>query len=264
MMSRSGISSRCGPWPLPQQTCSLTCSWRNAPQGVVQRLHPERRVPPVLGHRHVGEHLPPVGQVRVVQLQQQPGVRDRRVLLVQHVGDRAEERLVVRVVVVPQPVLHGARRDRGQERGHVMRARRRRQPVDVGLDGGRARVPERAGAHVPRRQAGDLRRRHGSLEVEAAEASSEEAGEVPAVAARHSGVGRRTVPAGLGLESGHPVADVASEQPPLGDLPVVDDVNAGGRLPADDLRHRAGKRRVDGVLGTRARAEEALQGIGPW
>jgi hypothetical protein len=144
-----------------------------------------------------------------------------------------------------------------------MNACRRRQPVDVGLDEGRTHVLERAGAHVLRRQAGDLRRWHGPLEVKAAEASSEEAGEVPAVAARHPGVGRRAVAAGLGLESTHPVADVAGEQSPLRDLPVVDDVNTGGRLPVDHLRHRAGKRRVDGVLETRASAEEALQGIRP-
>jgi hypothetical protein len=60
---------------------------------------------------------------------------------VQHVGDRGEERLVVRVVLVQQPVLDRARRDRGQERVDAVRGGGSGQPVDVRSRVRRAGVP---------------------------------------------------------------------------------------------------------------------------
>ena len=53
---------------------------RDAAQGVVDRVDAQRGVLAVVAHAHVRIHLPAVGQVRVVDLQQKPGGDDRLVL----------------------------------------------------------------------------------------------------------------------------------------------------------------------------------------
>src|SRR5215211_3602355 len=63
---------------------------------------------------HVREHLPAVGQVRVVDLEHEAGVDDLPVLLAHGVRYRVEELLVRLVVLVVEPVLHGAGGDGGQ------------------------------------------------------------------------------------------------------------------------------------------------------
>ena len=69
----------------------------------------------VLSYRPVGEHLPAVWKVRVVDLEDHPGIGDLLELIVQHVGEGEEELFVARVVLVPEPVLHAARCDSRQE-----------------------------------------------------------------------------------------------------------------------------------------------------
>ena len=87
---------------------------RHVLQSVVQRLDAQVGVLVVLRRRHVGVHLPAVRQVRVVDLQDEARVRDRLVLLRHRVGDGEEELFFGLVVLVVQPVLHRAGRNRRQ------------------------------------------------------------------------------------------------------------------------------------------------------
>jgi hypothetical protein len=80
----------------------------NAAQRVVQCVDPQGRIPPVGRDVHLAMDLPAVGQVGIVDLQQDAGVRNRHVLLTHCVGNGEEERLVRGVVLVPEPVLDGA------------------------------------------------------------------------------------------------------------------------------------------------------------
>ena len=64
-------------------------------QCVVERLHAQRGVAPIVVDAHVGEHLPAVGQVRIVDLEVEAGVGDGAVLLVHGVGDGEQELFVV-------------------------------------------------------------------------------------------------------------------------------------------------------------------------
>jgi hypothetical protein len=184
---------------------------------------------------------------------------------VQHVGNRGEERLIVWVVLVPQPVLDRARRDGGQEGLDAVRGGRRGQPVDIGPGVRRARVAQRAGANVLGHGRAALPGDNEPADREAAEPRRVEAGEVPAVAPGDPGVTRPELTRRHRsfLESAHPVTDVADEQPALGDLAVVDDVDARGHLPGDDVRDRAWQRRVEGLPLAGTGVEEPLQRLGP-
>ena len=95
MMSFSGMSCLCGPWPLPQQMCRRTRSSGMPRRAWFIASTRSCGVLAVVGDAHVGEHLPAVRQVRVVDLQDEAGVGDRLVLLVHRVGDGEEELLVV-------------------------------------------------------------------------------------------------------------------------------------------------------------------------
>src|SRR5690606_30080967 len=63
---------------------------------------------------HFGEHLPAVRKVRVVDLADEAGVDDGPVFFLHRVGDGVEHFLVRLVVLVVDPVLHGAWGDGGQ------------------------------------------------------------------------------------------------------------------------------------------------------
>ena len=55
------------------------------------RLDAQLGVFAVVGDAHLGVHLPAVGQVGIVDLEQHAGVGDGLVLLVQRVGDGEQE-----------------------------------------------------------------------------------------------------------------------------------------------------------------------------
>ena len=132
--------------------------FRQPAQRVVERLDAQRRVPAVLRHRHLREHLPAVGQVRVVHLQDQPRVDNGLVLLAQHVSDGEQGRLLVRVELVAEPVPRPCRGNGWQERLHaVVSPRRHGKPLDIGAHADRARIPQRPGTEVRRDRPG-LRR----------------------------------------------------------------------------------------------------------
>ena len=88
---------------------------RDIAQGMVERVEAHLGEAPVGRHVHLRVQLPGVGQVGIVDLQQEPSVGDRLLLVVHGIGDGVDERLVVGVVVVDQPMLNGARGDGGQE-----------------------------------------------------------------------------------------------------------------------------------------------------
>ena len=131
-------------------------------------------------------------------------------------------------MLVAQPVLDRAGRDRGQVRlldAHA--AQRRAQVLDVRPHGLRSDVPD-----APRAQ-------HRLL---AGAAEGHPAGEILrellGVAAEDQLA--RELPAGPGLESADPLADVVGEVG-LAELAVVDAVEPGLDLQADDLGHGRGQ-----------------------
>ena len=89
---------------------------------MVERLDPQFGIFAIVGEIHVREHLPTICEVRIVDLHDDPGIGDGLVLLVQHVGDREQETLIIWVVLVPEPVLDVPRRDDRQVRLDVKSA----------------------------------------------------------------------------------------------------------------------------------------------
>ena len=130
-MCSSGMSFLCGPWPLPQHMWRRICSSGMSRSAWFSASTRSCGVLAIVVDAHVGEHLPAVGQVRIVDLEVQAGVGDGLVLLVHGVGDGEQELLVGRVVLVAQPVLDGAGRDRGQEALDVQALQRGLQVGDV-------------------------------------------------------------------------------------------------------------------------------------
>src|SRR5665213_3442212 len=115
-VSFNGMSSWCGPWKLPQQTCSLICSlgmsrsaWFSASTRMVAYLR-------YSGTLICGRQFQPSGQVRIVDLEQEAGIGDRLVLFVHRISDGVDEFLVALVVLVRHPMLDRAGRVGRQER----------------------------------------------------------------------------------------------------------------------------------------------------
>ena len=137
MMSRRSMSFLCGPRPLPQHTCRRICSSGMSRSAWLIASTRSVGVLAIVVDAHLGEHLPAVRQVRIVDLQVQAGVGDGLVLVVQRVGQGEQELLVGGVVLVVEPVLDGARRDGGQE------ALRRPAPSSAALHVGDVRCSGR-------------------------------------------------------------------------------------------------------------------------
>jgi len=55
---------------------------------MIERLDAQSRVFAILSDRHVRVHLPAVGEVGVIDLQQKPGIDDKLVFVRHGVGDR--------------------------------------------------------------------------------------------------------------------------------------------------------------------------------
>ena len=110
-------------------------SSRQAPEGVVERLDPQHGELLVVGDAGLGvDHVPVLGDRRVVDLQDQPGIEDRLVFLAHRVG-AGEEELLVGLVIAIGDARGAARSDRGHEPFLDPRRRERRlEAGDVGLD----------------------------------------------------------------------------------------------------------------------------------
>ena len=118
-------------------------------QCVVKRFDAELGERAVLGDTQVRVDLPGVGQVRVVDLEQETSVGDRLVLFVHGVGDRVQEVLVSVVVSVLHPVLYRAWSDGQQEYLEASESfETGLEVVDIALHGGVTDVLKRSGAHV--------------------------------------------------------------------------------------------------------------------
>ena len=88
---------------------------RNAAQRVVQELDAGGRPFAALGEIDLRVHRPVARQLRIVDLQDEAGVDDRPVFLVQRVGQRHPELPVGLVIFVGVPIGEVGRRDRRHE-----------------------------------------------------------------------------------------------------------------------------------------------------
>src|SRR5262249_26002682 len=84
-------------------------------QAVVEGVDAQLLILPVLRHAHLRIHLPSVGEIRIVDLEDKTGVDDGLVFLVHGGGDGEEVSFVSGVVFVLHPVLHGAGSDGGEK-----------------------------------------------------------------------------------------------------------------------------------------------------
>ena len=107
---------------------------------MVERLDVEARHPPELLEAQGGElDVPPHGEVRAIDLEQEPRTDHRLVLVPHGVRDGEEVGLVARVVVVPEEEGDHPRRGRRQERFRCPDGSERRLEV-LGVGLGRPRV----------------------------------------------------------------------------------------------------------------------------
>ena len=118
----------------------------DATQGVIQCVNPQR-VFAVVGQGDVGQAVPAVLQVRIVDLQQEAGIDDGLVFLMHGISDGQQERLVALVVFVQHPVLDGAWRiGRQVGGGHADAVKCSLEIVDVLGEFGVADIAKLAGA----------------------------------------------------------------------------------------------------------------------
>ena len=215
-------------------------------QRVVERAHAQVGPAPVVvpglaaGHHRVGL----VHHHRVVDLEQQAGVDDRLVLLVERVGEREYELLLGGVVLVLEPVRARGRDHREEPLDAVVLGQGRLEVRDVAVERG-AVVVERAGAHPRHRcrprvvvgvgaRGGGVALAHGRL-VERVERGVR-ARERLAVAARGQHA-RALERYGTDLEAADPLVQVR-DPAGLAHLAVVDDVDPGLDLLAYDVEDR--------------------------
>ena len=97
----------------------------NTAERVIESVDAQLCVCAVIGRRHLGEHLPAVGQIRIVDLQLEAGFDDRQIFDTHGLGDSEQEVFGVLVILVVQPVLDRARRIRVHERARDVEARDR-------------------------------------------------------------------------------------------------------------------------------------------
>ncbi len=219
---------------------------RNALQRIVQRLDPGRAVAPVGLQAHaVPDPVPQRREPGVVDLEQQSRVDNHLVFDADGVGERVDELFLGLVIVVPPPLQQAQGRGGGQER---IAARRipegADQEVDLALKQRVALVGDRSRAgQVAGRPAG--RAAHAALVV---------VGEIDPVLGRGQ---HRRAAGGNGLEAAEPLVDIGDPYPALGQLALVDDVDAGVLLAPDHrfdgrpqllVGHRLEVSRID-VLG---------------
>jgi len=226
---------------------------RDVSQRVVQRLDAQRGERAVLGHGHPRMDLPGVGQIGIIDLEQEARRDDRVVFWLHGVRDGREIRLVRRVVLVPEPVLDGAGGDGGQERLRDADAGQRR------LEVGDVRAHRRVADVGQRPRADGL----ASGEVAAAREVFGELGGVPAVDHGQRPLARRERSL---VDAAEPLARVRGEVA-LGLLAIVDHVEPDRGLLAHGRRDGAADVRRQGRAVERTalvlRDQQLAQGIGP-
>ena len=203
-------------------------------QRMVDRLHAQLRVTAVVSDAHLGEHLPAVRQVRIVDLQVQTGPGDRLILLVQGIGEREDVLLIGLVVLVVEPVLDRAGRDSRQECVHILALDGGFEVGNVGFDRRLADVRQRTGDDHGRRTAGD-RRNTRPITAEPSTTRRKELRKLAQVACID--VARRQL-GGCGrigwLDCLQPLAYIIGEVA-LAQLAIIDDVDADLHLLANHL-----------------------------
>ena len=136
-------------WPVPASEAHVIADalLRDARERVVERLDAQRRPAPVVVDRAADceDRVVLVQEHRVVDLEQEAGVDDRPVLLVQRIRDREDELLFGRVVLVAQPVDARGRDDWQESVGDVDGCERALEAREVARER-RAVVGDRAGA----------------------------------------------------------------------------------------------------------------------
>ena len=203
------------------------------------------------GHRRVD--LPGVREIGVVDPEQEARPHDRVVFDLHRLGDGRQIVLVALVVRVAQPVLDGAGRHRRQERlGHRTTGERRPEVHDVRLDGRVTDVGEG-------RRADGLAAGHVATPGEILR----ELQSISAVDHRQHSLTRRERAL---FDPGQAFAGVGREVA-LRLLAVVDDVQADGDLPLDDVGDRASSPTREGglVVGTAGVTgdQQITQTVGP-
>src|SRR4030095_4531373 len=73
--------------------------YRQVSQAMVEGVDAQLLIPPVLRHAHLKIHLPGVGEIRIVDLEDETGADDGLVFLVHGIGEGDEISLVGRVVL---------------------------------------------------------------------------------------------------------------------------------------------------------------------
>ena len=197
---------------------------------MIERVDAQLRPLAVLGVRHRWHYFfVHVGQERVVDLHVEPCIDNGLVFLVQAVGERPQQALLVRIIFVLGVRQRAGRRDDRQEgAGDVGFSYSCFEVGDVALDL-RVRISERPGDHEPRAQPLVQSRYPVVFRVEFGEGDAV----LPATYRRHGifGLFRGQRP---GREAGEPVMDVEGPVAALAELAVADDVDARVGLLAHD------------------------------
>ena len=245
----------------------------DAPERVVEGLDPQLRPAPVVGDRAAEreDRVVLVHEHRVVDLEQEARLDDAPVLLVERVGDREDELLLARVVLVAQPVDARRSHDREECVGHLDASERALEAGDVALERGGV-VLDRPGAEPEPSLGLDLGRARPLLALDAHLVLdlAGERGVVLGVELREGlpvAARRQDVAA---LERHHPPLEPADALVEVGDpgglahLAVVDDVDSRPRLAphhvVDGVGERLLVRRLVDGLAARLGREEVQQG----
>ena len=202
---------------------------RDVAQGVVERVDAQLGEFPIFRNVHMGVELPPIRQIRIVDLEDEPGVDDGLIFLMHSVSQRIDVGLVVRVILVLQPMLDGAGRNRGQKgllNLHTLE--RRGEILDIRFHGGVADILDGHVAKKPHRVPANDRAPPLAVKV---------LREVRQVAAEYC---RRTlIGVGRSLYVTAETLPGIVRKTMLPELAVVDDVDAAVDLFLDDLRDGA-------------------------
>ncbi len=211
---------------------------RDVAQSVIEGFHAQRTVALVRLQSHLdADSIPERREPCVVDLEEESRLRDRFVLDAHGVRERKHELFLRRVILVLTPGLE-ARGSRRREEGIAGRgaADGRLQAADLALQEALTPVRHRADAG-PIQQPPLVRRPACLLEQRTAVARGLiELGELLPVRALGQQLGGRRGRAGL--EAGEPVGDETDPVAALGELTLVDDVDAGGALGLHDVANR--------------------------
>src|SRR5690348_5332753 len=95
--------------------------WRDTIECMIERIDPYRCISAVFRQRYVGQTVPAIWQVGIVNLQQKAGIDNRPVLLAHYLGDGKYKFLVAFVVLIQHPMFdrtRGIGRQKGSDHLH--------------------------------------------------------------------------------------------------------------------------------------------------